>query len=139
MSLISEGIAELASEMMLGEEEEQVIAAHFEGTGVSYDPELSRTVKEARRPIAYVPGNVALLIHTRGSSKEEAVEYSMRWGLTTRKRAEQTVRFVSDPVWRSYISTYTDGYELCRAFVDGDPLRFKRLLTEQLTSADLAR
>jgi hypothetical protein len=139
MSLISEGIAELASEIMLGEEEEQVIAAHVEGTGVSYDPELSRTVKEARRPIAYVPGNVALLIHTRGASEQEAVEYSMRWGLTTRRRAEQMVRFVTDPVWRSYISTYTAGEDLCREWVAGDPARFKRLLTEQLTPADLVR
>jgi hypothetical protein len=136
-SLISEGIAELASEIMLGEEEELVIAGHFEGTGVSYDPELSRAVKDARRPIGYVPGNVALLIHTRGGSEEEAVEYSMRWGLTTRRRAEQIVRFVTDPVWRSYISTYTAGYDLCREFVIGDPARFKRLLTEQLTPADL--
>jgi hypothetical protein len=139
MSLISEGIAELASEIMLAEEEEQVIAAHIEGTGVSYDPELSRTVKEARRPIAYVPGNVALLIHTRGGSEKEAVDYSMRWGLTTRRRAQQMVRFVTDPVWRSYISTYTAGEDLCRDWVAGDPARFERLLTEQLTPADLAR
>ena len=138
MSLISEGIAELASEIMLGEEEEQVIAAHVDATAVSYDPELSRTVKEARRPIGYVPGNVALLIHTRGASDEEALEYSMRWGLTTRRRAEQNVRFVTDPVWRAYISTYTAGYDLCRDWVNGDRARFKRLLTEQLTPADLS-
>ncbi len=61
----------------------------------------------------------------------------MRWALTSRKRAEHAVRFRTDPVWRSYSSTYTDGYELCRDFVDGDPERFKRLLTEQLTPADL--
>jgi hypothetical protein len=138
MSLISEGIAELAAEIMLGEEEEQVIAARVEGTGVSYDPELSRAVKEARRPIGYVPGNVALLIHTRGASEEEAVEYSMRWGLTTRRRAEQNVRFVTDPVWRAYISTYTAGEDLCRPWVAGEPARFKRLLTEQLTPSDLS-
>jgi hypothetical protein len=35
------------------------------------------------------------------------------------------------------VSTYTDGYDLCRDFVDGDPVRFKRLLTEQLTPSDL--
>jgi hypothetical protein len=138
-SLISEGIAELASEIMLGEDEEQVIAAHVEGTGVSYDPDRSRTVKKARKPIDYVSGNVALLIHTRGGTEEEAVEYTMRWGLTTRRRAEQTFRFVTDPVWRSYVSTYTGGEDLCRDWVAGDPARFKRLLTEQLTPADLAR
>jgi hypothetical protein len=70
-------------------------------------------------------------------SEEEAVEYSMRWALRSRKRAGQSVRFITDPVWRSYVSTYTAGYDLCRDFADGDPARFKRLLTEQLTPAEL--
>jgi hypothetical protein len=71
-------------------------------------------------------------------AEEESVEYSMKWGLRSRKRAEQSVRFVTDPVWRSYVSTYTAGHDLCRAFVDGEAERFQRLLTEQLTPADLA-
>jgi hypothetical protein len=138
-SLIGEGIAELASEILLGDERERVTAAHVEGTGVRYDPDLSRAVREANRPLARVGGNVALLIHTRGASEKEAREYSMRWGLTSPRRATQSVRFVTDPVWGSYVTTYTDGHELCRKWVDGDPARFKRLLTEQLTPADLAR
>jgi hypothetical protein len=137
-SLIGEGIAELASEILLGDETERVTAAHVEGTGVRYDPDLSRAVRQANRPLAHVAGNVALLIHTRGGSDEEAREYSMRWGLTSPRRAKQTIRFVTDPVWGSYITTYTDGYEVCRRWVNGDPARFKRLLTEQLTPADLA-
>ena len=40
-------------------------------------------------------------------------------------------------LWRSYSVTYIEGYRLCKAFVAGDPERFKRLLTEQLTTADL--
>jgi hypothetical protein len=35
------------------------------------------------------------------------------------------------------VTTYADGYEVCRAFVDGEPARFRRLLTEQLSPADL--
>jgi hypothetical protein len=136
-SLVSEGIASLAAEILLGEEEEKVLAEHVEGAGVRYDRELSRLVKQASRPIAYVSGNVALLIHTRGASDDEAIDYSMRWGLRSRKRAEQSLRFITDPLWRSYITTYTAGYDLCRDFVAGDPERFKRLLAEQLTPADL--
>jgi hypothetical protein len=135
--LIGEGIAQLASEILLADDLERVTAAHVEGTGVRYDPDLSRAVREANRPIGYVAANVALLIHTRGASEEEAFEYSMRWGLSSPRRAKQSVRFVTDPVWRSYITTYTDGYELCRQWVGGDPARFKRLLTEELTPADL--
>ena len=136
-SLVSEGIASLAAEILLGDEEERVLAEHVEGAGVRYDPDLSRLVKDASRPIAYVGGNVALLIHTRDASEEEAIDYSMRWGLRSRKRAEQSLRFITDPLWRSYVTTYTAGYDLCRDFVAGDPERFKRLLTEQLTPADL--
>ena len=41
-------------------------------------------------------------------------------------------------MWRSYVTTYEDGYEVCRTWVSGDPALFKRLLTEQLTPADLS-
>ena len=136
-ALISEGIAGLAPEILLGDDEQQVTAAHVAQTSVAYDPDVSRAVQDAFSPLGRARGNVALLLHTRGASNEEAVEYLMRWALTSRKRAEQGVRFMTDPVWRSYVTTYTNGYELCRDFVGGDPARFKRLLTEQLTPADL--
>ena len=137
-SLVSEGIAGLAAEILLGDEEERVLATHLDGTAIEYDPDLSRAVKKASRPFAYVGGNVALLIHTRGASEEAAVEYSIKWALRSRKRAVQSIRFITDPVWRSYVTTYTAGYDLCRDFVGGDPAPFKRLLTEQLTPAALS-
>jgi hypothetical protein len=136
-SLISEGIASLAAEILLGDQEQEVTAEHVAGTSVVFDPDVSRAVQKAVPPIGRVRANVALLIHTRGASEEEAVEYVMRWALSSRKRAEHAVRFITDPVWRSYVTTYTEGYDLCRDFVGGDPARFKRLLTEQLTPEDL--
>lgn len=136
-SLVSEGIASLGTEILLGDEEQEITAAHLAGRNVRYDPDLSRAVQEAFAPLGRVRGNAALLVHTRGVTSEEAVEYVMEWGLPSRKRAEQSVRFITDPMWRAYASTYTDGYDLCRNFVGGDPSRLKRLLTEQLTPADL--
>jgi hypothetical protein len=136
-ALISEGIASLAGEILLGDEEQEITAAHLGGTSVAYDPDLSRAVQKAFTPLGRVRGNVALLLHTRGASNDDAVEYVMRWALPSRTRAEQAVRFITDPIWRSYGTTYTDGYDLCRDFVRGDPARFKRLLTEQLIPADL--
>jgi ferredoxin-NADP reductase len=47
------------------------------------------------------------------------------------------VRFVTDPTWRAYTITYTAGEALCRAYVDGDPARFRRLLTEHVRVGDL--
>ena len=42
-SLVSEGIASLAPEMVLGEDQQDVVAEHIRDTGVPFDPELSRT------------------------------------------------------------------------------------------------
>ena len=136
-SLVSEGIASLGSEITLGEEEQQVAAEHVRDTGIPFDPELSRAVSEAAQPLGGVSTNVALMLHEDRRSEEEGFAYLKRWGLTSDKRAKQGIRFMTDPVWRSYITTYTDGYRICKAFVDGDPARFKRLLTEQLTPAEI--
>jgi hypothetical protein len=136
-ALISEGIASLAAEVLLGDEQQEVTAKHVAGTGVAYDPDVSRAVQKASLPLGRVQGNAALMLHTRAASNEEAIGYMMRWGLRSRRRAEQSVRFTTDPIWRSYVSTYTDGYDRCRDFVGDDTEKFKRLLTEQLTPADL--
>ena len=136
-ALISEGIAGLGREILLGDDEERLIAEHVGPTGIEYDPELSNLVKKARRPFELVGGNVALMLHSDGASVEEARDYLMRWSLSSERRADQQISFITDPTWRAYVSTYTDGYRLCRDFVNGDPQRFKRLLTEQLTPADL--
>jgi hypothetical protein len=136
-SLVSEGIAGLAAEVLLGEDEEDVIAEHMHRAGVAYDAEVSHAVKRARQPLERVSGNAALLIHSRGASAEETREYLMRWGLSSERRSTQQMSFITDPVWRSYVTTYADGYSVCRDFVDGDRDRFRRLLTEQLSPADL--
>jgi hypothetical protein len=135
-SLVAEGIAELAVKMALGDEEQEVTAKLLEGTGMPYDPDVSREVQAATESLN-VGGNVAHMLHSEGRSLEEARDYLMRWGLTSPERADQALRFIADPTWRSYSITYAEGYRLCRDWVDGDPERFKRLLTEQLTPAEL--
>jgi hypothetical protein len=136
-STISEGIAGLAAEVLLGAEEEAVIGTHMARAGVEYDPDVSRAVKNARRPFERVSGNVALMVHSQGADHEEARQYLMKWALSSERRSTQQMSFITDPVWRSYVTTYADGYEVCRDFVDGDRGRFKQLLTEQLSPADL--
>ncbi|MFN2470627.1 MAG: hypothetical protein ABR583_06490 [Gaiellaceae bacterium] len=136
-SLVSEGIAMLGPELLLGEELERLAAEQLGAAGLDYNPELAAAVKRARRPIELVPGNAALMLHSDGATRDDALAYVRRWGLASEARAEQTVRFVSHPVWRSYIATYTDGYRVCSEFVRGEPARFRRLLTEQLAPADL--
>jgi hypothetical protein len=95
------------------------------------------TVAAAGEALGAVRGNVAWLLHEEGRPVDECIDYSVRWSLTTRERAEKSIQFLTDPTWRAYISCYVEGLPACRRFVGGDPARFERLLTEQLIPADL--
>ena len=77
------------------------------------------------------------MIHADGASSAEAQAYIERWSLATPEQAQHSVRFATDPTWRAYMITYSAGRDLSRAFVDGDPSRFRRLLTEPVRVSDL--
>jgi hypothetical protein len=136
-SVITEGIAVLAVDIAV-EEHGALLAEVFGECGVDYDPELAREVRRAAKVLDHTIANAAMLIHVDGASADEAKAYLERWELASEERAAQHVAFVTTDRWgAAYVRTYTDGYTLCRDWVGGDPERFKRLLTEQLTPADL--
>ena len=66
------------------------------------------------------------------SGEELQTEY-----LLPREHAAKALEFYTHPAWRAYISSYSSGYELCKAWVADDTARFKRLLTERLSTRDL--
>lgn len=135
-SVITEGIAELAMDIVIGEHGE-LVADVFRELGLAYDAELAWRFRQADEPLQRAVANAAILLHVDGAPPDEVLAYLQRWELATPKRAAQHLRFVLDRWGRTYIRTYSDGQDLCRTWVDGDLGRFKRLLTEQLTPADL--
>jgi hypothetical protein len=135
-SVITEGIAEIAMDLVFNEHG-ALVADAFHDCGITYDADLARRVRAADKPLGRAVANAAILIHVDGVSPDEAKAYLRRWELSSEERAAQHIRFVLDRWGRTYIRTYTDGYDVCRRWVDGDLRRFKRLLTEQLTPAEL--
>ena len=135
-SLISEGIAKLAPEIVV-EDEDLLTAEQLSRFGIDYDAETAGAVRRSRVVLEKVSGNTALLLYEDGADAGDARDYLRRWALMSERRADQAMRFITDPVWRSYVTTYSDGYRLCRDWVAGDPAKFKRLLTEQLSPAEL--
>ncbi len=135
--LLAEGLADLGLEVLVGPRPESTIAEHLAPLGIPYDADVVAAVSTAGETLAAVRGNVAWMLHEDGLPVERCVEYAMRWALLPRARAEKMIEFLTDPVWRAYISCYIEGLPLCRRFVAGDPTRFARLLTEQLVPADL--
>jgi hypothetical protein len=136
-ALVSEGIAETGPAIVLGGDVEARLESILRKHGSDGDLGLGRALREARRPLRRIGLDAALMIHEDGASAEEAQAYIQRWSLATPETAEHSVQFVTDPTWRAYVINYSAGHDLCNAWVDGDPARFVRLLTEHVRVGDL--
>jgi hypothetical protein len=131
-ALLQEGLAETGPSVVLRGD---LLARLGELLGA--DLEHQREMREARLPLRRLGLDAALMIHEDGVPHEEVAEYLTRWSLLPPERAQHTIRFVTDPTWRSYVINYSAGGELCRAWVGGDPARFARLATEHMRVSDL--
>ncbi len=138
--LLAEGLADLGLEVVVSadaEERAEMAAGHLRPLGIPFDVEVVAEVATAGEGLQGVRGNVAMLLHDEGVGADEAVAYAERWALLPRPRAEKLVSFLTDSTWRAYITCYVEGLPLCRRFVAGEPARFERLLTKQLTPDQL--
>ena len=135
---MSEGIAELGSELLLSNEGgDRLTAVLASVAGIELDLPHALALSRAREPLGWAEVNASLMLHEDGASAHEVEAYLARWGLLTPDLAAHVVRFITEPSSRTYIVTYSAGRELCRGYVDGDPARFRSLLTEQLRVSDL--
>jgi hypothetical protein len=137
-AVLSEGIAEAGIEVVLDEEGKQEAYAILRRHGLELvDPELSERISRASEPLRAVQVTAALMIHEDGVPPDEAAQFLERWNLVTPEQAKHSVSFITDPTWRAYVITYSAGRDLCRAYVAGDPARFRTLLTEHVRIGDL--
>ena len=138
--LIAEGLADLGLEVVVSDDpgaRAEFSASHLHPLGVRYDTEVAATFAAANKGISGVRANAALLLHEDGADVDDVIDYLERWALLPRARAAKSVEFLTDPTWRAYSTCYDEGLPLCRSFVGGDPARFERLITEQLTPDQL--
>jgi hypothetical protein len=135
-STISEGIAMVAAGMLYDDVHEWA-AELLRPLGVPYDVDGAHTMEAVDPSLRKVSDNIAWFLNEEQRPLDEVVEYGMRWRRLPRDHIEKTIEFATDPTWRAYTACYTNGHELVQRWVDGDRGRFRRLLTEQLTPADL--
>ena len=81
--------------------------------------------------------NVAFMVHADGASTDEAARLHRAVGLASESAPSTASASSPTRSGARTSTTYTDGDASCASWVDGDPERFRRLLTEQLTPADL--
>jgi hypothetical protein len=144
-AVISEAIAVTALEMIFTEDgahewnwEVMLPAAALTPYQSESAAEMSR-LSEAQKQLRTVSANAAILHHTGQLNREQAIEYLQTYNLSTRQRAEKSYEFMTHPLSRNYVFTYTIGYDLFQqATANSDPWPlFGRLLTEQVLPSQL--
>ena len=137
-SLVSEGIAKLAPNMLLAGDRGHALAAILHDAGTDLDLGHALAVERALDPTDWAVVNAALLLHEGRAGSAEARAYLERWALMSPELSAHLIRFFNEPTSRTYAITYPAGAALCRAYVADDPKRFRRLLTEQVRVRDLS-
>lgn len=143
-ALISEGIATNALSAVASEAEvDAMLIECYERAGLHRsDAVRARAFAAAYDQLESVADNQMLLMYGDHATDDEVINYGMRYALTTRDDEELTLRFLKDPLSRSYRCNYTLGRRLVAAFLDRATDRtqaFWRLLSEPLTSRQLRR
>ncbi len=136
--VISEGIADLAWEMIFTEQELKTWLREDFYPQAGLSPDLvarDRAIAHARRRLRPVTGNAAFLLHRDGAGEQTVIDYIKRYSATTDRKAMQSYRFISNPLFRTYVFNYHYGRELLSRYVEaGDRVvRFQTLLEQPLT------
>ncbi|MQY19777.1 DUF885 domain-containing protein [Nocardia macrotermitis] len=143
--LMAEGLADLALRAIVGPGWGRWAQEIYADLGLRFDGERAERLSDASAKLLGVRQDAALLLHDRGRDADEVVEFLQRWSLATPDRARQSLRFLSSPLWRAYISTYVEGYRLLGGWLDraadedDRADRFRRLLDEPLTPGAVRR
>lgn len=141
-AVIAEGIATTAQEIIFpGETAHQynadVLLPSAGIPGITAE-ELSRK-SQASRALRHVSNNAAILYHSGQLDQTQTLEYIQTYALANPRRAQQSFRFMTDPLFRAYLFTYTEGYALIEQAAQGDKTTlFKRLLLDPILPSQLA-
>ncbi|UOX99729.1 DUF885 domain-containing protein [Blastococcus sp. PRF04-17] len=142
--LMAEGLADLGVQASIGEGWGPWAAEIVGDLGLRFDGHLAEQVAAAAAPLNRVRQDAAILLHDRGADTADVSAFLQRWSLVSADRAAQQIRFLTHPLWRAYISTYVEGYDLLSRWLADRPAdqpvadRFVRLLDEPLTPRAVA-
>jgi hypothetical protein len=142
--LMAEGLADLGVQAAIGDGWGPWAAEVLGDLGLHVDGHLAERIAAAAAPLNRVRQDAAVMLHDRRAGEDEVAAYIQRWSLVSPERARQQLRFLTHPLWRAYITTYVEGFDLLSRWLDARPVdeavadRFVRLLDEPLTPATVA-
>jgi hypothetical protein len=148
-AVIAEGIATHAVDIIFPDDSHHQwtcdVLLPQAGIETNETAEQMARLSQASDHLRYVSGNAALLYHNGQLSRERTIDYIQTYGLATPERAAKSFGFLSHPLFRSYIFTYTQGYDLIEQAANGKAANrpdktalFRRLLTGQILPSHLS-
>ncbi len=144
-SFVAEGIATVALDVIFpdrSERAEWLRTALYPQACIQVDVDLQMRLEQAAEKLDGVMGNAAFLLHEDQRPSEEVLKYLQQYGLQTEKEAQQSLRFLSNSLYRAYIFNYADGRRLLKKAFAGGGVGdvFRWALSDPVTpSAILAR
>ena len=144
-ALIGEGSANYGIDLAFPGDEKIAYERDVLFPRAGLDPELATTLdrlNELKKQLAHSQVATAQLYLDGEITREEAIEQRRRYSLSSRERAEQSVRFIEQ--YRSYVLNYSLGQDIVREYIERqtDDSRwdaFERMLTELVTASDMTR
>ena len=136
--VISEGLATVAEEVIFPDQDELAAWLRhvlYPAAGIQADVDLQLRLARAAEKLDGVSGNAAFLLHEDGRPEDEVLAYIRRYSLRTDKEARQTLRFIGNPLFRSYIFNYSCGRRLLKQAGTTSSLRdvFRWVIREPVT------
>ncbi|MFQ5980653.1 MAG: hypothetical protein ACE5OZ_21150 [Candidatus Heimdallarchaeota archaeon] len=144
-SLVSEGVANYGRELIYTRREALEWAVDRIFPLLPRQPEINVEaeieISNALRAYDSLGGFLAFLLYVDGSSKEDCVKIALEHTPLTEERIQAYLKFILDPLWRSYIFNYYLGESLVETYVErGDKVkRFQSLLQQQFWPSLLAQ
>ena len=143
--VISEGIATVAESIIFPDDEgpRWQADAIFPLAGIAGEPERESAISRALAAQRAVQANAAIMLHERQASAGQVVAYLSKYRLRTEAESRHSLSFLSDPLWRPYVFTYSVGRQLlAKRFAPMNLAErksaFAKLLTEQTTPSAFA-
>jgi hypothetical protein len=151
--LVSEGLAELGRRFACPPAEEVDLLAELldraavpalaGGANPRALAERAVALRAGRDRLEEIVVNAALQRHGDDRGHEDVLEYLVRVGRMEPARAAKRLEFIEHPLWRTYVFVYREGEALLGRWLEAvpepeRPVRFGRLLHEQLTPSAIA-
>jgi len=136
-AFLTEGMADAGFAAAFGPTADNAVAEVVRPLGIPYDPEVASALRRTKHTLEHLSVNARILLDEDRMTPDDVRPYLRRWHLESDDYVDRLARNIKDFPWHPYTVSNALARPLCTRWVGRDPGRLRRLLTEQVRTADL--